>query len=400
MPTLMTIIHFIVALNLLGAALAGAVHTKLPRKVPNLSFFYFGWSLTGQAFAGPIAIMTLVSLYFAASGITPSFLIVIINIVTLMLIAIILVRSWLASVTLAQIDSDTPRPSFLRFVLGTMFPMRLRPRTVQKVKNISYGSNGRKNQLDIYSLREPSSTPRPVLINVHGGGWVIGRKGFQARPLIHYMASQGWLVVDINYRLGPWNRMPAMVQDVLRSVAWVKENIGTYRGDPNFVALTGGSAGGHLVALASLAHDVTALKPGFEESDCSVNACVPVYGLYDLLDKNEAMKGGTEELQSFLSRLVMPGPPSTHEQVWTLVSPIHHIRVDAPPMLLLHGRHDALADFVSAQAFANSLDQVSHNVVTFAALMAGQHGYDCVHAGPTPEHVRAVHRFLKKVREI
>ncbi|GHB04947.1 hypothetical protein GCM10009069_29360 [Algimonas arctica] len=241
-------------------------------------------------------------------------------------------------------------------------------------------------------------SPMPVLINVHGGGWVIGRKGFQARPLIHYMASNGWLVVDINYSLGPWKRMPAMVQDVLRSVAWVKANISGYHGDPDFVALTGGSAGGHLVALAGLGFDLRAFKPGFEDADCSVDACVPVYGLYDLLDENGAMKGGKTELRDFLTRLVMPGSVTTHKYAWDLASPITHIRQDAPPMLFLHGRHDALADFDSAQAFADSLDRVSRNTVIFAAIPAGQHGYDCAHAGPTPEHLGAVRRFLDSVR--
>ena len=190
-----------------------------------------------------------------------------------------------------------------------------------------------------------------------------------------------------------------MIQYVLRAVAWVKANIETYNGDPNFVTMTGGSAGGHLTALAGLAFDVDALKPGFESADCRLSACVPVYGVYDFLNQSGAMQGGEKELRDFLTRLVMPGPPESHQDVWDAASPITHIRPDAPPMLLLHGRHDALADFESAKAFAKNLKDLSENTVIFADLPSGQHAYDIAHAPPTPEHVKAIHRFLESVRQ-
>ncbi|MGK0372652.1 MAG: acetyl esterase/lipase [Glaciecola sp.] len=189
-----------------------------------------------------------------------------------------------------------------------------------------------------------------------------------------------------------------MIQDVLLAVAWVKANIETYNGDPNFVALTGGSAGGHLVALAGLASGLESLKPGFEQSDCTVDACVPVYGIYDFLNRNGTMSEGVNELQSFLTKLVMPGPPEMHKALWDKVSPMGHVHPDAPPMLILHGRHDMLADFESAKVFAETLNQTSKNGATFAELPSGQHAYDIAHAPPTQEHIRAVYRFLESVR--
>ena len=392
------LLHILVTANLLTAAATGAIHSKLPRRVPYLSFFYFGWSLIGQIFALPIALLSLASLYFAMSTPEKFVGIAIINVITIVLCTLTLWRAWQGSQALTKILPDGSRTSIKRYLIGGLFPFQFARRDVKRLSNIAYGPSGRKHTLDIYKSKAESNSPLPVLILVHGGGWVVGHKNQQAKPLIQYMASRGWLVVDINYRLAPRNKMPVMIQDVLRAVAWVKANIETYNGDPNFVAMTGGSAGGHLAALAGLASHIAALKPGFETADCSLDACVPVYGVYDFLNKSGAMQGGAEELQNFLTRLVMPGPPERHEDVWNLASPINHIRPDAPPMLFLHGHHDAIADFESAKAFAKSLEQVSNNRVIFAELPSAQHAYDIAYSPPTPEHVRAVYRFLESVR--
>jgi len=395
----MFLLHGLLALNLFAAAMAGAVHFRIVRKVRNMSFIYFGWSLTGQLFAGPFLLITIGSLYFAALGPRPSVIIAITNLATIIFLATILFRAWQSSLTLSKLlQNKDDRGIFWRFLLGALFPFRFSRRDVQRQKNIVYGPKGRKNRLDIYTPNKTPSAPMPVLIIVHGGGWVIGQKGQQSQPLIQHMASQGWVVVDINYRLGPRNRMPVMVQDVLRAIAWVKVNIKDHNGDPDFVALSGGSAGGHLVALAALASGVAAFKPGFETVDCAVDACVPVYGLYDLLNQSDAMQGGAEELQNFMSWLVMPGSPETHRAAWEQASPINHIRADAPPTLLLHGGHDALADYNSARSFAKRLNDVSDSAVIFADIPSAQHGYDLLHTPPTPEHVRAVRRFLEAVR--
>jgi acetyl esterase/lipase len=393
------ILHILFTLALFAAAFAGAIYSKLPRKVRLFSFIYAGWSLAGQILALPLLLLTLLSLFYALSKTQLSPIIAIINGATFILFIIILRYEWLGSKSLTNILPDESGLDLRRFIIGALFPFQLPRRDVKRLKNISYGPAGKRNQLDIYIPKTKPSTAMPVLIHVHGGGWVVGRKHQQAKPLIGHMASKGWLVVDINYRLAPRNKMPAMIEDVLQAVAWVKANVTSYGGDQNFVALTGGSAGGHLVALAALASGLAALKPGFEKADCRVDACVPVYGVYDFLDRKAAMSDGIEELQSFLAMLVMPGPVEQDKALWDRVSPMSHMHGDAPPMLILHGRHDALADFDSAQVFAKTLSQVSSNKVIFAALPSGQHAYDIAYAPPTSEHVRAVYRFLESARK-
>ena len=96
-----------------------------------------------------------------------------------------------------------------------------------------------------------------------------------------HLAELGWVCVAINYRLSPRSTWPDQIIDVKRALAWTKEHIAEYGGDPDWVAITGGSAGGHLSSLAALTPNDPQFQPGFEDADTSVRAAVPFYGLYD-----------------------------------------------------------------------------------------------------------------------
>ncbi len=97
----------------------------------------------------------------------------------------------------------------------------------------------------------------------------------QAYPLLSHMADRGWVCVSIDYRVSPRHTWPDHIVDVKRALAWIKENIADYGGDPDFVAITGGSAGGHLSSLAALTPNDPQWQPGFEDADTSVVAAVP-----------------------------------------------------------------------------------------------------------------------------
>ncbi len=90
-----------------------------------------------------------------------------------------------------------------------------------------------------------------------------------------HLAARGWICVSIGYRVSPMHTWPDHIVDVKRALAWVKENIAHYGGDPDFVAITGGSAGGHLSTLAALTPNDPAFQPGFEDADTSGVASVP-----------------------------------------------------------------------------------------------------------------------------
>ena len=85
----------------------------------------------------------------------------------------------------------------------------------------------------------------------------------------------------MNYPLSPKARWPQHLVALKRAIGWIRANIAEYGGDPSFLAVTGGSAGGHLSAMLALTGNDPALQPGFEYVDTSVQACVPHYGVYD-----------------------------------------------------------------------------------------------------------------------
>ena len=79
----------------------------------------------------------------------------------------------------------------------------------------------------------------------------------QALPLMNHLAARGWVCVAANYRLSPRATFPDHLIDLKRALAWIREHIAEFGGDPGFVAATGGSAGGHLSSLLSLTAGAT-----------------------------------------------------------------------------------------------------------------------------------------------
>ena len=94
------------------------------------------------------------------------------------------------------------------------------------------------------------------------------------------MAARGWVCVSVDYRVGRAATWPEQIIDVNSALAWVQEHVSEYGGDPDFVAVTGGSAGGHLAALAALAPDDVEYRPR-SGTAAIIRACVPFYGPYD-----------------------------------------------------------------------------------------------------------------------
>ena len=129
-----------------------------------------------------------------------------------------------------------------------LWPFRFRRPGVRYVRNLSYSTAGKRGLLDIYTPVTQGAR-RPVLLHVHGGAWMMGHKSHQGQPLLHRMVELGWVGVSINYRLAPRDAYPAQIIDVKKAIAWVKTHIEEYGGDPDFVIVTGGSAGGHLSLL-------------------------------------------------------------------------------------------------------------------------------------------------------
>jgi acetyl esterase/lipase len=270
-----------------------------------------------------------------------------------------------------------------------------RRRFVTKENIVRYGPNGRANLADIWRRRDlPRDGKAPVLLQVPGGAWVIGMRRPQAYPLMSHLVSQGWVCVSIGYRVSPLHTWPDHIVDVKRALAWVKENIAAYGGDPNFVAISGGSAGGHLSALAALTPNDPAFQPGFEEADTSVVAAVPFYGRYDWYSTEAP---GRAQFVEILERLVVKRKFSTHREIYLDASPIRYVRADAPPFFVLHGTDDSLIPVEEAREFVEELRAVSKSPVAYAELPNAQHAFDIFGSPRAHKSADAVARFLSWV---
>ena len=271
-------------------------------------------------------------------------------------------------------------------------PVLLYDSAVRATRDIRYAPGaGRRHLLDVYAPRE-GVAGAPVLFQVHGGGWVIGHKRQQALPLMLHMAARGWVCVAANYRLSPRATFPEHLIDLKLALRWIRQHVADYGGDPRFVAVTGGSAGGHLSAMVALTANDPAYQPEFEDVDTSIQAAVPFYGVYDFTnrfghDHRDGMRG-------FLERIVLKTRYDEDAAAFERASPIHRVHAEAPPFFVIQGSHDSLVPVEQARDFVRLLRETSKQPVAYAELPHAQHAFEVFHSQRTQHVVRGVDRFL------
>jgi acetyl esterase/lipase len=263
--------------------------------------------------------------------------------------------------------------------------------SIDVLKNIHFGQHGQK--LDIYRPRR-ELTNSPVLLQIHGGAWTekMGSKNEQAIPLMSHMATRDWVCVSIDYRLSPTATFPEHIIDCKEGLAWVKAHIQAYGGDPEFIIVTGGSAGGHLCSLLALTPNDPAFQPGFEDIDTQVQGAVPFYGVYDLTDEHQLQKNTAQ--RKLFETSVLKVPYEGNQNRYQQASPLFRINAAAPPFLIIHGNKDSLVPVEEARMFAEKLKSISGQPVAFAEISDAQHAFD-MFPSLRSEHVKqGVERFL------
>jgi acetyl esterase/lipase len=289
-------------------------------------------------------------------------------------------NGWRSSVRPELLEKIT-RVSFRQL----LFPLPVSHPEVEKAANVCFDRTQKKPLcLDVYRHKaHPTNTP--TFIYVHGGAWVIGDKSTQGLPILQHMASLGWTCFGVNYRLSPRATFPDHLIDVKRAIAWVKENGAQYGANANFIVISGGSAGGHLAALAALTAEEKVYQPGFEQADCHVNACVCSYGVFDFTDRAKAWPHlGMIKL---VAKYVMKSRIATAPEDWRKASPIAWVTKSAPPFMLTHGTRDSLVPMAESRNFADALRAVSDSPVAFAAIPGAQHAFEIF---PSPRAVCAI----------
>jgi acetyl esterase/lipase len=300
-----------------------------------------------------------------------------------------LADEYLDQLTATYTDLDLSTP------IGQLaMPFRMRNDDVEVIKDVAYADTGRRGLLDVYRQRGTDLKNAPVLLQVHGGGWTIGNKDQQGIPLMLHMAARGWVCVAINYRLSPRAKFPDHIIDVKRAIAWIRSHGREYGAGSAYIAITGGSAGGHLAALAALTPNDPEYQPGFEDADTTLQAAAPHYGIYDL-----AGSSGTKQAQLMRDRFVGPyvlfKDPRTQIEEFERASPLLRVNADAPPFFVIHGMHDSLVGVDQAREFVNRLRELSAQPVAYAELPGTQHAFDVFPSIRSAHVVRGVDRFLR-----
>jgi len=311
-------------------------------------------------------------------------------------LAVVMVRARRTTLTVrewtAELDPGERAPAFP--LSHVVFPFLMtRRRGVTRVRDLAYGDDPRM-RLDVYRPSSPG-TPRPGIMQVHGGAWLIGSKREQGIPLLNHLAANGWVGINVDYRLSPRVKFPDHLVDLKHAIRWYREHAPEYGADPGFLCVTGGSAGGHLAALVALTANEPEYQPGFEDVDTSVRAAVPFYGIYDM---RVLLDNGPGRFASFIERHVMGTRRADDPEAYDRASPAHWIREDAPPFLIVHGDLDTLVPVTQARSFAERLRGTSSAPVLYAEMKGAQHAFDIFPSYRAARVIEGAERFLTSVR--
>lgn len=223
------------------------------------------------------------------------------------------------------------------------------PDDIRRYDDICYGPDPVWNLLDVYRPKAAEGV-LPVIVSVHGGGWVYGDKE-RYQYYCMSLAQRGFAVVNYTYRLAPKHRHPAPLEDTAGVFAWLKEHAEEYGLDRENVFAVGDSAGAQLLSMyACLCRD--------REFAGEFPFCVPEGSCPKAVALNCGVyrieKSRETGLISLLMADYLPGRGTAEEL--RQISVIEHVTADFPPAFIMTGEGDFLAG--QALPFAEKLQSL------------------------------------------
>jgi acetyl esterase len=214
----------------------------------------------------------------------------------------------------------------------------------------------------------PGPGPHPVLVYLHGGGWVSGSP-LTHRKLAHRFAEAGFLVVNVDYRLAPEHPFPAGFEDCVSAVRWAAREAERFGGDPSRLAIGGDSAGGNLSAA-------TAIALARDRSAPRIGAALLLYGVFDFGTIGDGL--GMDERVAEIGRRMLelmvgsylgaePSPSLLRDP---RVSPLHAAE-HLPPCCVVVGGADPLVGQARRLAAALADAGVPHEHVVVDGMPHG-----------------------------
>ncbi|WP_404787451.1 alpha/beta hydrolase fold domain-containing protein [Altericista sp. CCNU0014] len=224
-------------------------------------------------------------------------------------------------------------------------------------------------QLDVY--RPPQVGRYPGIIVIHGGAWRGGGPA-QNAEFSRYMASQGYVVWAIAYRLAPRYQFPAQIEDVQSALNFIRKHATQYETDPQRLALMGRSAGAHLAMLAAYA------------PNAPIRALVDYYGPVDLAAGYRDVPCPDPLDTRGVLQSLLGGSPDERPELYRQASPITYIapRGDRPlpPSLLIYGGRDRVVQAKYGRALEQRL-RAAGTQAAFLEIPWADHAFDTVFNG-------------------
>lgn len=162
------------------------------------------------------------------------------------------------------------------------------PKGVKAERNLVYAHieqtefGPRDLHLDLFHPKKKGKYP--VLVMIHGGGWRAGNKALQI-PMAEMIASRGFVTVAVEYQLSLEAKYPAAVHNIKAAIRWLRAHAAEYNIDPDFIAISGCSAGGQLASLVGMTNGVQDFEGslGYSDFSSSVQAVIDVDGVLDFM---------------------------------------------------------------------------------------------------------------------
>ncbi len=223
--------------------------------------------------------------------------------------------------------------------------------------DITYGAAGGETLLlDVFEPANNRGKPRPAVVLVHGGGWTSFDKSTM-RALAQFLALAGFVSVTVDYRLfhDEATRWPAQLDDVQRSVRWVRANSAKYNVDPHRVGAYGHSSGAQIATLLGMMETRDNSDLALAKYSSKVQAVVDASGPTDFTN------GMDNDAKQFLASF-LGADFATHPDVWRDASPLFHVAKSNAPILIIHGTRDDMVPISQAEELNDALTKAGATV--------------------------------------
>jgi acetyl esterase/lipase len=263
--------------------------------------------------------------------------------------------------------------------------------------DVKFGPDPRQS-MDIW-LPDEGDGPFPLIVFVHGGGWVGGDKRENTMPGAFKVMSQGYAMAAINYRIAPDVVWPAPLEDVRAGIRYLRAHAAEYNLKTDKIAAWGNSAGAHILNMVAALGGRPIMKGkelGNPEVDDSLQCLVSLYGPSDMyqvdlcnrLTEDDVVNatGGTEvrndqgEGMVFPHNLIMGFKCSRNAAAASFGSPVNFVTPDFPPAYLMHGISDPVVPYTQSVSFRNKINETCYdnNRCKLKLFEGATHGDPCM----------------------